>query len=427
MVLLRKVVAACVALPLLGGLASAEEKTLTVWMTDSRTQYKTWLEDAAAEYKKQNPDISIKVVQMAPNDAYVKWPSSVAAGNTPDITWMFFAYAGWLHDLPGGGFAPMDDVVAELGKDKFEEASLAAWNYKDSYIGVPYTKQPFYLFWRKDLFEAAGLSAPKTWTDVVNAAKVLNKPDQGQFGITIGGKNDWTVRQNFEVVLYSNGGHLLSKTGEPAFAGPEAMDALRIYSELFKNTPPGGLAAGYTEVNRTFAQGAAAMAISLPVALSQFYEANPDKAGQVGAVIPSDEGLALTMQNNKGWAVFKNSPNVDEAKDFIKFLYTSDQYAGALASAAFGWMPLYKDPAAIERFFTASDVTKAFPDAVDALLAPASGYYAGIDWFGQNPNGGEVGSSGLVEHNLNSFLAGQISAEATAENIQNGLGKIFRK
>jgi multiple sugar transport system substrate-binding protein len=422
---MRNIAALCVVAPFLIGSASAEEKTLRVWMTDSRTQYKTWLEEAAAAYKKKNPDVSIKVVQMSPSDAYVKWLSSVAAGNTPDISWMFFAYAGWLNDLPGGGFAPMDDVVAELGKDKFEETDLASWRYKDTYIGVPYTKQPFYLFWRKDLFEAAGLSAPKTWADVIKAAELLNKPEEGQFGISIGGKNDWTVRQNFEVVLYSDGGHLLSKDGKPAFTGPEAMNALKIYQDLFKNTPPGGLAAGYTEVNRTFAQGATAMAISLPVALSQFYDANPDKAGQVGAVIPSDEGLALTMQNNKGWAVFKNSPHVAEAKDFIKFLYSPDQYAAALEAAAFGWMPLYNDKAAIDRFFTSSEVTKAFPDAVESLLAPASGYYAGIDWYGQNPKGGEVGSSGIVEHNLNRFLAGQISAETTAENIQSGLEKIF--
>lgn len=425
MKLTRKIVAGCVAWTLLMG--AAEAKTLTIWMTDSRTQYKTWLEKAAAAYKKTNPDITIKVVQMSPSDAYVKWPSAVAAGNTPDVTWMFFAYAGWLNDLPGGGFVPMDDVVAALGKDKFEESSLAAWYYKGSYIGVPYTKQPFYLFWRKDLFDAAKLPAPKTWADVLNAAKVLNKPKEGQFGISIAGKNDWTVRQNFELVLYSNGGHLLSKSGEPAFSGTEAMDALRIYSELFRYVPPGGLAAGYTEVNRTFAQGATAMAISLPVVLSQFQEANPDKAGQVGAVIPSDKGLALTMQNNKGWAIFKSSANVAEAKEFIKFLYSSDQYAAALESAAFSWMPLYKDEVGIERFFASSTVTKAFPDAVASLLAPASGYYAGIDWYGQNPKGGEVGSSGLIEHNLNSFLAGQISAAAAAENIQKELGTIYRK
>lgn len=425
MSMMRKLALGCLAAVFLSGAVQA--KTLTVWMTDSRPQYKTWLEKAAAEFKVKNPDVTIKIVQMSPSDAYVKWPSAVAAGNTPDITWMFFAFAAWLNDLPGGGFVPMDDVVATLGKDKFESEGLSAWNYKGHYIGIPYTKQPFYLFWRKDLFAAAKLPAPKTWSDVVNAAKVLNKPEEGRFGIAIAGKNDWTVRQNFEVVLYSNGGHLLSKTGEPAFTGPEAMNALQIYSDLFRYTPPGSLAAAYTEVNRNFAQGTTAMAISLPVALSQFQQGHPDKAGQVGAVIPSDKGLALTMQNNKGWTVFKSSPHVAEAKEFIKFLYSSAQYSAALQAAAFSWMPLYKDQAAIDDFFASSPVTKAFPDAVASLLAPASGYYAGIDWYGQNPNGGEVGSRGLVERNLNNFLAGKTSAEATANAIQQELREIFRK
>jgi multiple sugar transport system substrate-binding protein len=281
------------------------------------------------------------------------------------------------------------------------------------------------LFWRKDRFAAAGLPPPKTWTDVINAAKVLHKPEKGEYGIAIAGKGDWSVRQNFETVLYSNGGHLLSKDGKAAFDNEVGRKAIDIYTEMFKYTPPGSLNAAYAEVNRSFAQGGAAMAISLPVALNQFHEVNPDKAGQVGALIPSDIGLAMTMQNNKGWSIFEKSKHQAEAKKFIQFLYSTEQYAAGLEAAALGGLALYNDKDAIDLFFNRVGSVKAYPDVVSTLLANHSGYYSGIDWYGQNPKGGLVGSKGLVERNLNMHLAKKLNSADTAKNIQRELKEIF--
>ncbi|KGD90164.1 hypothetical protein JL37_19560 [Achromobacter sp. RTa] len=406
--------------------AHAQEPVkLTLWFTDSRAQYKTWLEKSAAEFRKTNPNVSFEIVQMSPNDAYIKWPASIAAGNQPDITWMFFAFSAWVNDIPGGALAPMDDVINALGKDKFHPDGLSAWRYKDKYLGVPYTRQPFYLFWRKDKFAEAGLSAPKTWDDIINAAKVLHKPEKGQYGIAIAGKNDWTVRQNFELVLYSNGGHLLTKDGKAAFDNDVGRKAIDIYTELFKYTPPGSLNAAYAEVNRSFATGTSAMAISLPVALSQFHDANPGKAGQVGALIPSDAGLAMTMQNNKGWSIFEKSKHQAEAKKFVQFLYETDQYARGLEASALGGLALYDDKQAVEMYFDRVGSVKAYPDVVKTLLSNHSGYYSGIDWYGQNPKGGLVGSKGIVERNLNMHLAKKQDTAQTAQAIQRELKEIF--
>ncbi|AVG39307.1 ABC transporter substrate-binding protein [Achromobacter insolitus] len=422
----RALTAALLAASLATPIAYAQDPVkLTLWFTDSRAQYKTWLEKSAAEFRKTNPTVSFEIVQMSPNDAYIKWPASIAAGNQPDITWMFFAFSAWVNDIPGGALASMDDVIGALGKDKFHPDGLSAWRYKDKYLGVPYTRQPFYLFWRKDKFAAAGLPEPKTWDDIINAAKVLHKPEKGEYGIAIAGKNDWTVRQNFELVLYSNGGHLLTKDGKAAFDNEVGRKAIDIYTELFKYTPPGSLNAAYAEVNRSFATGTAAMAISLPVALSQFHDANPAKAGQVGALIPSDAGLALTMQNNKGWSVFEKSKHQAEAKKFVQFLYETDQYARGLEASALGGLALYDDKQAVEMYFDRVGSVKAYPDVVKTLLSNHSGYYSGIDWYGQNPKGGLVGSKGIVERNLNMHLAKKQDTAQTAQAIQRELQDIF--
>lgn len=407
------------------GALAQEPVKLTLWFTDSRSQYKTWLEKAAADYHKSNPNITVDVIQMSPNDAYVKWPAAVAAGTTPDITWMFFAFAAWVNDLPGGSLAPMDDVVEALGKDKFQPDGLSAWNYRGKYLGVPAMRQPRYLFWRKDRFAAAGLKEPKTWADVVHAAKVLHKPEQGEYGIAIPGKGDWSLRMVYEMILYSNGGHLLTRDGKVAFDNQTSRKAIDIYSELFKYTPPGALNAAYADVNRSFAQGTPAMTISQSVALTQFHDAHPEKAGQIGAVIPSDAGLQITQQNNKGWSIFEKSKNQAEAKKFVQFLFTKEHYAAGLEAAALGGLALYDNREAIDLFFSRAGSIKAYPDVVSVLRQNHTAYYAGIDWYGQNPKAGIVGSKGVLERYLNMHLARKLDTEATAKNIQRDLEQIF--
>jgi ABC-type glycerol-3-phosphate transport system substrate-binding protein len=192
-----------------GAAVGQESKTLTLWMTDSRSSYKAWLEKYAAEFEKLHPGVDIDIVQMAPADAYVKWPAAVAAGNAPDITWMFVAFAPWLHEMSGGGFVPMNDVVDALGADKFTDTAKAAWRLDGDYLCTPVSRQTSYLFWRKDLFKQAGIADPKSWDDVMTAAKKLTVPEEGQFGIAMAGKPDFQIRQIWETILYSNGGDLI--------------------------------------------------------------------------------------------------------------------------------------------------------------------------------------------------------------------------
>lgn len=424
----RKIIAACVALPLLAGsVAAQEKKTLTVWMTDSRVSYKAWLEKYIAEFKKTRPGVEINVVQMAPADAYVKWPAAVAAGNAPDITWMFVAFAPWLHDMPRGGFVPMNDVVEQLGADRFSETTKAAWRLNGDYLCVPVSRQTSYLFWRKDKFKAAGLDAPRTWSDVIAAAKKLTTPETGQFGIAMAGKPDFQIRQVWETILYSNGGNLIDRDGKVTVDSPESVRATEIYRELFASSPPGSMANAFIEINRIFGQGSAAMVVSLPVVLTQLLSGDSSMAGQVGAVIPSDNGGDATMQNYRGWCVFKTSKHPELAKEFIKLLFSTDAYADHLEAAQLASLPVYNDKVAVDRFFSTNKTAKAFPDALRYILDNGRGYYAGINLYGPNPKAGQLNNEGVIERALNRYLAEKGNAAATVKTIHSEIERVMKK
>lgn len=424
----RKIIALCLALPILATSAAAQEKkSLTLWMTDSRTSYKTWLEKYIAEFKKTRPGVEINVVQMAPADAYVKWPAAVAAGNAPDITWMFVAFAPWLHEMPGGGFVPMNDVMEQLGIDRFSETTRAAWRLNGQYLCVPVTRQTSYLFWRKDKFKAAGLDAPRTWDDVVAAARKLTAPETGQFGIAMAGKPDFQIRQIWETILYSNGGNLIDRDGKVIAGSPQSLRATEVYRDLFASSPPGSMANAYVEINRIFGQGSAAMVVSLPVVLTQLLSSDPSLAGQVGAVIPSDNGGDATMQNYRGWCVFKTSKHPELAKDFIKSLFSTEAYADHLEAAQLASLPVYDDKAAVDRFFSTNKIAKAFPEALRYILDHGRGYYAGVNLYGPNPKAGQLNNEGVIERALNRFLAEKGDAGKTVKTIQSEIERVMKK
>src|SRR5690606_21916934 len=135
--------------------------------------------------------------------------------------------------------------------------------------------------YRDDLFEEAGLDAPETWDDVVHAAKTLNDPSNGRYGIAMPGKTDFSPRFAYGMILYSTGGNTFDADGQPIFESPESVNALRLYKELYQYSPPGSLNFGFSEIQRALAQGRAAMTISNPSSLATFQRTNRDEGANL--------------------------------------------------------------------------------------------------------------------------------------------------
>lgn len=94
---MKRVASLLVSSLLYSGCAMADG-SIVVWMTDSRPGYKKWLETEAAAFKAKHPGVKVSVVQMSPNDAYLKIPAAAAAGGLPDVIWTTY---GWRPGLTG--------------------------------------------------------------------------------------------------------------------------------------------------------------------------------------------------------------------------------------------------------------------------------------------------------------------------------------
>jgi multiple sugar transport system substrate-binding protein len=131
---------------------------------------------AIAVYDKINADFKketgIEVTMEYPGFANIakRVATLIAAGTPPEIVWYG---AGQAMNLA------MENQLADVG-DVLKATGGTAENLRMVYKGadrsIPTSQQFTYGWYRKDLFQAKGLEAPKSWDDYLKVAKALNNP-----------------------------------------------------------------------------------------------------------------------------------------------------------------------------------------------------------------------------------------------------------
>lgn len=229
------------------------------------------------------------------------------------------------------------------------------------------------LYYRRDLFEQFKLEKPKTWDDVMNAAKTIFEGTKGEvFGIVLRGKGA-AATSMFAPVLYDLGGKWFDRdNGDVAFNTPEAAAAFEWWGKILREYgPPGSVNNHWAEVTSIFSQGRAAMCYDDIVFTSVFSDKEKSTvAGKVGySVAPSGphsadwRNLPPYLSGVNGLAISGLTQDIGAAWYLIQFMSdreTAKQYMlkGGLSPRQSVW-----DDA---------DVTKALdPEFLEAAKASA--------------------------------------------------------
>ena len=102
-------------------------------------------------------------------------------------------------------YTPADWNWKDFPKSTVDAVTLGSEN---SICGVPIVVEWQMLFYRKDLFEKAGVKVPATFAELEAAAKKLNDPANGICGIVSRGQRGLAVTQ-FSSYLYGFGGDFI--------------------------------------------------------------------------------------------------------------------------------------------------------------------------------------------------------------------------
>ena len=227
---------------------------------------------------------------------------------------------GWYTDL-NTFLNDSKKTPAEFGAGDFFQGPMQTETVSGHLTGIPIVTEQEIVYYRKDLFQAANLQPPKTLADLAAAAKKLNNPDKGIYGIVMRGKGNPAVTQ-LSSFLYSEGGDFI-RDGKFVIDSPEAVKAFTEYGSLLKNYgPPGVLNMEWPQAAALFAQGKAAMWVDANSLYKNVTDKDKSTVGdQVGfAMFPTgDKGALPYSVTSWGISIAKSSKNQDAAWEFVKW------------------------------------------------------------------------------------------------------------
>ncbi|QQC67030.1 extracellular solute-binding protein [Paraburkholderia ginsengisoli] len=223
-------IAAAVVVGTLGSV-TADAATLNVNVSARGNQRSTW-QDAFDKFKKANPDVDLKVTYIT-EEAYKVQMGGWLATDPPDVvSWhdgermAYYAQRGLLEDLSSDW--------SKNGWSQQYASVKEASTYKGKQYAAPLGYDAYGFFYRKDLFEKAGIkSEPKTWDEFLEANRKLKAI--GVAPIAVAARDSWTLAAWFDYLnLRINGNEFHQKlmAGEIPYTDPRVKKVYTTWKTL---------------------------------------------------------------------------------------------------------------------------------------------------------------------------------------------------
>src|SRR3954453_7579171 len=207
--------------------------TFSSWVGSDPTMKKF-----AADFHKLHPNITIQMQNVNADSASQKLTTQIAGGNPPDVAVVDASAPSDFASRQALG--NLDDYISRssiVKPDDYVDAFKTFVTYQGHLWGLPIDGESTGLFYRKDLFAAAGIDGPpKTWDEFLADAEKPTDPAKKQYGYEVFAPE---AAYYWYPWLYQAGGDLLSEDGKTVtFDSPEAQTAANFYTGLAKYSPP---------------------------------------------------------------------------------------------------------------------------------------------------------------------------------------------
>jgi len=271
-----------------------------------------------------------------------------------------------------GWLQPFDKFSPKYDADDILPSVREALSYKGKMYSVPFYAESSMTFYRKDLFEAAGLKMPDnpTWTQIGEFAKKLDNKAAGVHGICIRGLPGWG--ENMALLgLVGNvfGGTQFNMDWTSAVNSKAWNNAISFYVDLAnKYGPPGVVGNGFNENLNLLAEGKCAMWNDATVAAGLLFD---PKRSKVSDKLGFAQNPVETWNKGGSWlwawslGIPASSKNGDEARKFIEWA-TSKEYINMIGEKE-GWVTI--PPGTRKSTYENPNYLKAAPFALPTLKA----------------------------------------------------------
>jgi ABC-type glycerol-3-phosphate transport system substrate-binding protein len=242
-----------------------------------------------------------------------------------------------------GWLAPLDDLGADYDYDDIFDVIRQGLSYQGRMYAAPFYAESSFTYYRKDLFQKAGLEMPlqPSYDQIRQFAQKLYDPERGVYGICLRGEPGWGQNMAYITTLVNTfGGRWLDPDWKPQLTSPAWMEAVSFYVDLLgRYGPPGAITDGYNENRAFFANGNCAMWIDASSAAGYFLDPSQSRVATTTgfakapiAKVPNGAAWIWTW----GLAIPTSSKHAALAKQFIKWA-TSRRYIITVGER-FGWL-----------------------------------------------------------------------------------------
>ena len=408
--------------------APVKVSTVTYFGGDNAPEEVAWHTKFDADFTAAFPQYKVESAEYsATADFYPKLQTALATNSAPDL--IFKNSAG--QDLPTlwdqGVLAPVNDVMEDIykavgGKDKFSKASVDRFTLPTGeLIGVPMLGNPHVMWYRADLFQAAGLTPPADghwdWNFLLKAVKAVHKPPQ-VYGLAIPLGRTQSVYYDIGSHILGNGGHFVSQDlKDVVFDSPETRDALDLIKELSQYTPPGATTWGNPDQVNALSQGTCAMGQYAGRVFAEIFNKNPSLIGKMSNALMPYNKVPRAWGGTAAHGLLKVGKNLQGAKDLAKFSMTKEQYI-SFALTAPGFYSFAIPAYGIDPSYTNDKVLKAFDPKMLAIMSDTEKNFAdfvseGPGWK-TNPKSGALAGSLFLADVVQKVVIGKESSQSAA-------------
>lgn len=361
----------------------SEPITITFWNPDTRQPFVDVLNKIIKEFNVKNPNVTVEV-STVPFDQYD--PKLQAAFLTKTLPDLVYTYRGYAADWGYQGLtAPVTDVIKNIGENQFPASELALTKVDNNFYSVPYIVYPHIVYYRTDWFKEKGLNPPKTWDDLLVAAKTLT--DGKRYGILLYNKNPEPLV--LLDLMATNNAVTFDQNNKVAINSPETIEALQMFKDLAQYSPPGSMTKGQQDQRLAFLDGQGAMMITSP-SMADIINSKPGMIDKFGAVaLPINKGKRGALAEFAGWGVASSSKHPAEAKKFIEFFMSNEQYPNFAVSTVIGHLPVLKSVTEGTAYYENPRIKPFVPFFKAGVETSKNGALPGQD-FGPNKYAGSV-------------------------------------
>lgn len=345
-----------------GDAASGDGGNVTIQWWDSMTSEATQgaLTKIIADYEASHPNVKIERTFVSFADIKNKLLLSSAGNQMPDIVWLdnpdhqAFAAAGILADIT--------KEVTEWGQaDNYFEGPWSSTMYEGKNYGVPIGSNNLALYYNVDMLKAANVEPPKTWDELLEAAKKLTTKDVYGFSMTAVKTEEGTFQ--FLPLMYQAGSDITN------FNSDGTIEAATLLHNMISNNYMSKEVLNQKQSDTVvqFSTGKVAMMINGTWQIPLLRKEGKVNWDVVELPVNKQGGTILGGEN---WAITAASKHKDIAFDIIKFANEPENLKSFLQAA--GRLPSREDYLN-DPFWQEDKQLKVFADSMKVAKARAYG------------------------------------------------------